>query len=115
MGQGPNSIADILAAALRLFRSNTKLTTWDAVEEVVEGISTPQLLAIYRSSTRAHPWCAEALAHGGDNLVTLAIQNLAAQLRQDPQVRQLDEIRFRLPTAPRQSRSRPGSKPRRRS
>ena len=103
MEQEIHSIDDIRKAALTRFAGNPQLSTWDAVEEVVDALSDAQLERIYRSETQRYPWCAEALARGGDFLVSIAVERIAAMMRQDPRILSADKQRTLRPVGQRRS------------
>lgn len=111
MSQAPGSIPEMVQAATRLFHGNAKLTTWQAVERILEDMDTPHLEALYRRSTRKYPWCGVALALGGDHLDTAAIEHIAALMRRDPRIRSDDDRRFVRPVNP-SARSQPIRRPR---
>jgi hypothetical protein len=102
MERKPTSIAEIKQAALVLFAGNTRLSTWDAVEEVLDGMSDAELERIYRREMARYPWCARALEQGGDFLVSIAVERIATSMRQDPRILSADRRRTLAPARPRQ-------------
>lgn len=105
------SLDDVKAAALKSFYNSTK-TIWEVLDEILDGMETNEIEAMYRSA--GHSWCVDAIYRGGDQLVLAGIEQLAVELRQRRDVRNLDNHRIggggALVSRPRSGRRRSGGR-----
>lgn len=94
----PADLAGLVAAVKARFAASRQLTSWDAVEQVLNEVPVRQLTAIYRKASATHGWCDEFL-------VPIGVERIGLMLRRDPRLQQEDDRRSRGSIRPRR---RPG-------
>lgn len=111
----PADLAGLVAAVKARFAASRQLTSWDAVEQVLNEVPVRQLTAIYRKASATHGWCGEALSGGDEFLVPIGVEYIGLMLRRDPRLQQEDDRRSRGSIRPRrpakvvpEARRRPG-------
>lgn len=86
------SLAEVQAAARRLFAGNGTLTIWDALERVLGELTTPELSLLYRRSRT--DWCLAVIPQGHEPMVAAGVERLGVQIRNsDPALRCQDDYR----------------------
>jgi hypothetical protein len=104
MGQRISTLDGVLAAARERFNSDTSLTVWDAVEEVLDGMSDAELRALY--TTARQNWCTEALRGDHDTMVSAGVEALGLEMRRNAAISRADNGRSRRSTGPSKNRRR---------